>query len=90
MSKPISFDGAGIVAIGPRQTRKPNQSKLHRGSVQASAQSYASRGWHYSWGASKDTLLMAYPAMIRSIIDYASIAYDNTSSTNRATLDSVL
>src|SRR6218665_1234811 len=42
-----------------------------------------------SWGASKETLLVVYRAMTRSIIDYGSVAYDNTSSTNRATLDSI-
>ena len=42
-----------------------------------------------SWGASKETLLMVYRAMIRSIIDYGSIAYDNTSSSNRSKLDTM-
>jgi len=41
------------------------------------------------WGASKSVLLIVYKALIRSIIDYGSIAYDTASSKVKAKLDVV-
>jgi len=41
------------------------------------------------WGASKDVLLLVYKALIRSLIDYGSIAYDTASHTAKAKLESI-
>jgi ribonuclease HI len=41
------------------------------------------------WGASIDTLLVIYKALIKSIIEYGAIVYNNISKTNQAKLDSL-
>ena len=40
-----------------------------------------------SFGAVKETLLVIYKALIRSIMDYGSIAYDSTADSNKIKLD---
>ena len=42
-----------------------------------------------SWGSSKNILLTVYKAMIRSVIDYGSIAYDTASSKTKSKLDHI-
>lgn len=42
-----------------------------------------------SWGAGKATLLTVYRALIRSVLDYGSIAYNSTSLTNKLKLDRI-
>ena len=39
------------------------------------------------WGADKKTLLTLYRTLIRSVVDYGSIAYDNASKTTKKLLD---
>lgn len=41
------------------------------------------------WGASQKTLLLIYRALIRSVIDYGSIAYDNAAQSQLDRLDSI-
>ena len=41
------------------------------------------------WGASKNALITIYRTLIRSIIDYGSIAYDNMCRTNKMKIDSI-
>jgi len=41
------------------------------------------------WGASKNTLLQIYRALIRSIIDYGAIAYDSASPTMLTLIDRI-
>ena len=41
------------------------------------------------WGASKKTLIMLYRSLIRSIIDYGSIAYDSASESSKRLLDQI-
>src|SRR6218665_2014719 len=41
------------------------------------------------WGASRDTLLMVYRALIRSIIDCGCIAYESASTTQKKVLDTI-
>jgi ribonuclease HI len=41
------------------------------------------------WGASKKTLLVVYRGLIRSIIEYGSIAYDSMGEANKRKLDSI-
>jgi ribonuclease HI/endonuclease/exonuclease/phosphatase family metal-dependent hydrolase len=40
-----------------------------------------------TWGSDKKTLLHIYRTLIRPIIDYGAVAYDNASQTNKAKLD---
>ena len=40
-----------------------------------------------TWGASKTSLLIIYRMLIRSVLDYGSIAYNNTSLANKRRLD---
>ena len=42
-----------------------------------------------TWGASINTLLTIYRTLIRSIIEYGDIVYDNTSNRNKQKLDSL-
>lgn len=42
-----------------------------------------------SWGASKETLLITYRGLIRSILDYASYIYTNISAKNRELLERI-
>ena len=41
------------------------------------------------WGSSKAMLLIVYKAMIRSVIDYGSIAYDTASNRTKSRLDEI-
>ena len=41
------------------------------------------------WGASKRTLLLVYRSLIRSVIEYGSIAYDSAGEVNKRKLDSI-
>ena len=41
------------------------------------------------WGADKRTLLTLYRTLIRSVVDYGSIAYDSASKTNKKLLDQI-
>lgn len=41
------------------------------------------------WGATKETMITLYKALIRSHLDYGSIAFDSTSKTNKNKLDSI-
>jgi len=41
------------------------------------------------WGASRKTLLIVYKALIRSVMDYACVAYDTASLSVKSKLDSV-
>ena len=41
------------------------------------------------WGANKKTLIMLYRTLIRSIIDYGSIAYDSASESSKRLLDQI-
>ena len=41
------------------------------------------------WGANKKTLIMLYRSLIRSIIDYGSIAYDSASESSKRLLDQI-
>ena len=41
------------------------------------------------WGASKDTLLMVYRALIRSVIDYGCIAYESASANQKRVLNTI-
>ena len=41
------------------------------------------------WGASRRTLLIVYKALIRSVMDYACVAYDTASLSVKSKLDSV-
>jgi len=41
------------------------------------------------WGASKKTLLLIYRSLIRSVIEYGSIAYDSMGEVNKRKLDSI-
>jgi len=41
------------------------------------------------WGSSKAMLLIVYKAMIRSVIDYGSIAYDTASNSTKSRLDEI-
>jgi len=41
------------------------------------------------WGANRESLLMIYKALVRSVIDYGAIAYDNATESQLARLDSV-
>ena len=42
-----------------------------------------------TWGASKKSLLTIYKALIRSVLDYGSIAYNTTSAANKLRLDRI-
>ena len=42
-----------------------------------------------TWGASKKSLLIIYRAMIRSSLDYSSIAFDSASKSTTDRLDSI-
>jgi ribonuclease HI len=42
-----------------------------------------------SWGANKKCLLMIYKALVRSVIDYGCIAYDNASEAIKTKLDRI-
>ena len=42
-----------------------------------------------TWGASKKSLLTIYRALIRSSLDYGSIAFDNASKSTKDRLDSI-
>ena len=42
-----------------------------------------------TWGASKSSLLIIYRALIRSVLDYGSVAYNSTSLTNKRRLDTI-
>ena len=42
-----------------------------------------------NWGASINTLLIIYKTLIRSIIEYGSIVYNNISKVNQKKLDSL-
>ena len=44
---------------------------------------------HLKWGGDRDTLLMLYRAIVRSMFDYGSIAYGTASNTNLRQLDSI-
>ena len=41
------------------------------------------------WGASRDTLLMVYRALIRSVLDYGCIAYESASTNQKKVLDTI-
>jgi hypothetical protein len=41
------------------------------------------------WGASKKSLLKIYRSLIRSILDYGSVAYDSAAQTHKTKLDSI-
>ena len=41
------------------------------------------------WGASKKTLLVVYRGLIRSVLEYGSIAYDSMGDDNKRKLDSI-
>ena len=41
------------------------------------------------WGADKRTLIIIYRALIRSVVDYGSIAYDSASKTTKKLLDQI-
>ena len=41
------------------------------------------------WGASKETLLMVYRALIRSVLEYGCVAFDSAPKTAKAKLDLV-
>jgi len=41
------------------------------------------------WGANKKTLLLVYRSLIRSVIEYGSIAYDSMGEVNKRKLDSI-
>src|SRR6218665_4045517 len=45
-------------------------------------------GSHWG-GSSKDALLMVYRALIRSVLDYGSIAYESALSTQKRVLDTI-
>ena len=44
---------------------------------------------HLKWGGDRDTLLMLYPAIVRSKLDYGCIVYGTASNANLRQLDSI-
>ena len=42
-----------------------------------------------NWGASRSSLLIIYKALIRSVLDYGSVAYDSATETQKRRLDSI-
>ena len=42
-----------------------------------------------TWGASKKNLILIYRALIRSVLDYGSVAYDSASAALKSKLDSI-
>jgi ribonuclease HI len=41
------------------------------------------------WGSDKDTVILCYKALIRSILEYGAVAFDSASSSQKARLDKI-